>query len=67
MVTPHIRKGHYRRVGNSRIWIRATIINKVEFFLNFHKLKKEQRDKYYKEFLPNISMKNKDDTYLGVK
>jgi len=56
MLTPHIRKGHYRRIGNKRIWIRTTIVNKVDFFLNFNKLKKEQRNKYYEEFLPNVGM-----------
>jgi len=61
-ITPHIRKGHYRRIGKRVIWIRATIVNKVAFFLHFNKLKKEQQDKYFEEFLQNIGMEQ-----LGAK
>ena len=51
MKIPHIRKGHYRRVGSQCIWIRATIIHIDAFFINFHLLEKEQQDKYYETFL----------------
>ena len=53
MKTPHIRRGHYRCLGTRVIWIRATIIHRDAFFINFQLLGKEQQDKYYETFSSN--------------
>lgn len=67
LIAPHVRKGHYRKVGKRTIWINTTIVHSKEFYKNFQTASIAQHIKYREYFIADADRNLNLFSFAGSK